>query len=89
MAPWETSWKSVQGEFVQVLHVDKSHWLTVRNKHCPPGTTCVYDSTEGAVTADTKNQVMGCRLCQNPTFHEDIILDGYLEKRMWTFAKCL
>jgi len=30
---------------------------------------------------------MGCRLCQNPTFHEDIILDGYLEKWMWTFAK--
>jgi len=29
---------------------------------------------------------MGCRLCQNPTFHKDIILDGYLEKRMWTFA---
>ena len=31
--------------------------------------------------------VMGCRLCQNPTFHEDMILDGYLEKWMWTFAK--
>ena len=31
----------------------KSHWLAVRNKHCPPSTTCVYDSTKG----DTKNQV--------------------------------
>ena len=27
---------------------------------------------------------MGCRLCQNPNFHEDTILAGYLEKRMWT-----
>jgi len=53
----ETSWKPVQGGFVKVLHVRKSHWLTVSNKHCPPGTTCVYDSTRGATTADTKNQV--------------------------------
>ena len=53
----ETSWKPVQGEFVQVLHVGKSHWLTVSNKHCSPGTIRVYDSTKGAITADTKNQV--------------------------------
>jgi len=26
---------------------------------------------------------------QNPTFHEGMILAGYLEKQMWTFAKCL
>jgi len=25
---------------------------------------------------------MGCHLCQNPTFHEDMILAGYLEKQM-------
>jgi len=31
--------------------------LTVSNKHCPPGTVCVYDSTKGAITADAKNQV--------------------------------
>ena len=55
----ETSWKSVQGEFIQALHVGKSHWLTVSNKQCPPGTIkfCVYDSTKGAITADTNNQV--------------------------------
>jgi len=35
----------------------KSHWLTVSNKHCPRSTICVYDSTKGAITADTKNQV--------------------------------
>ena len=35
----------------------KSHWLTVSNNHCPPGTICVYDRTKGAITADTKNQV--------------------------------
>ena len=50
--------KSVQGEFIQVLHVGKSHWLTVSNKHCPPGTICVYNSTKGAITADAKNQVV-------------------------------
>ena len=27
------------------------------------------------------------RLCQNPTFHEDMILAGYLGKWMWTFTK--
>jgi len=51
------SWKSVQGKFVQALQVGKSHWLTVSNKQCPPGTICVYDSTKGAITADTNNQV--------------------------------
>ena len=30
---------------------------------------------------------MECRLCQNPTFHKDMILDGYLEKWMWAFTK--
>ena len=32
---------------------------------------------------------MECRLYQNSAFHKDMILDGYLEKRMWTFAECL
>jgi len=44
-----------RGKFVQVLHVGKSHWLMVSNKHCPPGSVCVY--TKGAITANTKNQV--------------------------------
>ena len=29
-------------EFVQILHVGKSHWLTVSNKQCPSGTVRVY-----------------------------------------------
>ena len=32
---------------------------------------------------------MEYHLCQNPTFHKDVIIDGYLEKWIWTFAKCL
>jgi len=35
-----------------------------------------------------KNEsTMECRLCQYPTFHKDMILVGYLEKRIWTFTK--
>jgi len=30
---------------------------------------------------------MECCFCQNPTFYKDMILDGYLEKWMWTFTK--
>ena len=53
-----TSWKpSLSKYFMLKEQHFKSHWLTVSNKHCPPGTTCVYGSTRGAITADTKNQV--------------------------------
>ena len=48
------SWKPVHREFVQILHVGKSHWLTVSNKQCPSGTVRVYDSIKGAIPADTK-----------------------------------
>lgn len=60
----ETSWKPVHGEFVQILHVGKSHWLTVSNKHCPSGTVCVYDSTKGGIPADAKIQVAAIVRCQ-------------------------
>ena len=50
----ETSWKPVHGEFVQILHIGKSHWLTLSNKQCPSGTVRVYDSIKGAIPADTK-----------------------------------
>lgn len=33
-----------KGEFVQILHVYGSHWLTVSNIGCPPGQINVYDS---------------------------------------------
>ena len=32
-----------KGEFVQLLNVNNSHWLTVSNIGCPKGTINVYD----------------------------------------------
>ena len=54
----------MHGEFVQILHVGKSHWLTVSNKQCPSGTVCVYDRIKGAIPADTKIQVAAIMRCQ-------------------------
>ena len=49
----------MHGEFVQILHVGKSQWLTVSNKQCPSGTVSV-----GAIPADTKIQVAAIMHCQ-------------------------
>ena len=60
----ETLWNPVHGEFVQILHVGKSHWLTVSNKQCPSGTVHVYDSIKGAIPADTRIQAAAIMCCQ-------------------------
>ena len=33
-----------EGEFIQILNVHNSHWITASNIGCPPGTVRVYDS---------------------------------------------
>ena len=54
----------MHGEFVQILHVGKSQWLTVSNKQCPSGTVRIYDSIKRAIPADTKIQVAAIMRCQ-------------------------
>ena len=49
---------TVTGEFVQILHVSNSHWLTVSNIVCPNGHVNVYDSIpSGDITGRTKMQI--------------------------------
>jgi len=46
------------GDLVQILHVNNSHWLTVSTINCLPGTVHIYDSLVGkSVTLDTKVQI--------------------------------
>ena len=33
-----------KGDFVQVMHVGRNHWITVSNVHCEPGQVMVFDS---------------------------------------------
>ena len=37
------SFQRVQGAFVQILNVDRSHWMTVSNIGCEEGVANVYD----------------------------------------------
>ena len=60
----ETSWKPVEGEFVQVIHIKHCHWVTVSNKFCPPATVRVYDSAPSVITADTKFQIAAMLQCK-------------------------
>ena len=50
---------SVQrSEFVQILNVYGSHWLTISNIGCPTGTINVYDSLPNCyLSSDTKRQI--------------------------------
>ncbi len=46
------------GEFVQVLNVYGSHWLTVSNLSCPPGVIKIYDSMPNcALYSKTKRHI--------------------------------
>ena len=45
-------------EFVQILNVHGSHWLTIANIGCPPGQVCVYDSLPGGdIGSRTRKQI--------------------------------
>lgn len=43
------------GEFVQVLNVYGSHWITVSNLACPPGVIRIYDSMASIVMTKEKS----------------------------------
>jgi len=42
------------GEFVQVLNVSQSHWITVSTIGCPAGSVNVYDSLHWKLSSHTK-----------------------------------
>ena len=45
-------------DFVQILHVNNSHWLTISTINCFPGRVNIYDSlVDKNVTLDTKVQI--------------------------------
>ena len=44
-------------EFVQVLHIQKNHWITVSNIGCREGILNIYDSMYGTLNLQTKKQI--------------------------------
>ena len=44
-------------EFVQILHENENHWITVSTIGCPPSTINVYDSLHGTVSMHTQRVV--------------------------------
>ena len=64
------------GDFVQVLHVSNSHWLTVANIGYPKGHVNVYDSIpSGDIPGRTKMQIAAilCTEEQNITVHFPVV----------------
>ena len=47
------SFQVLRGEFVQIIHVGGSHWVTVSNIGCNDGEVCVYDSLYYSVPSST------------------------------------
>jgi len=50
--------KEVQGEFVQILNVQKSHWISVSNIGCGANAINVYDSAYATLDLDTKTPLI-------------------------------
>ena len=46
-----------EGDFVQVLHVSKSHWITVSNIGCSVDTINVFDSAYAFIDMDGRKQI--------------------------------
>ena len=65
----ETLAFSVQrGEFVQVLNTAGSHWITVSNIGCKPGTVSIYDSLPNVnIPSRTKEQIASLLCAQENT----------------------
>ena len=65
----ETLAFSVQrGEFVQVLNTGGSHWITVSNIGCKPGTVSIYDSLPNVnIPSRTKEQIASLLCAQENT----------------------
>ena len=61
------------GEFVQVLHVRHSHWITISNIGCRSDSVCVFDSAYAFTDMDGKKQV--CSLMK-PT--GDVLFMGFI-----------
>ena len=46
-----------KGGFVQVLNINKSHWIAVSSMNCQQSTIKVYDSFHGYLPEDTKKLI--------------------------------
>ena len=54
------------GQLVQVLHINKSHWITISTPNRLPGTVQVFDSLGGRITMGTKVQIAMIIQCTLP-----------------------
>ena len=50
-------WQHPSGEFIQFLHVNGSHWLTISNIGEPKGVVNIYDSLLMKPSAETLNKI--------------------------------
>ena len=41
-------------EFIQCLHINENHWITVSTVGCPPATIKVYDTMHGTLSTASK-----------------------------------
>ena len=47
----------VKGRFVQIMLVNRNHWITVSNLQCPGNTIYIYDSMFSTVDNRTKEKI--------------------------------
>ena len=54
-------------KFVQILHVNSNHWITISNLYSPPDCVYIYDSLHNFVTLQTKKQI--CSIIRSEKEH--------------------
>ena len=62
-----------EGEFLQILHTSKHHWVLVSNIGCKPSTINLYDSLfNGRMTSHVKKQIASLLMEKGPTIAVNI-----------------
>ena len=62
-----------EGEFLQMLHTNKHHWVLASNIGCKPSTINLYDSPfTGRITSNLKKQIASLLMAKGPTIAMNI-----------------
>ena len=61
--------KQAQGTFIQILHVERCHWVCASNVGCEVGAVNVFDSAYNRISLNTKQQI--CSLWQPTADHAE------------------
>jgi len=63
------NFESVEGEFVQILNCDRTHWICISSFECKQGAVFVFDSIRSGEIPFSTKEAIACLLHTTNLFH--------------------